>query len=371
MNIGVIAYALDRAGGGIGRYTRGLIRTLIQNGYHPAVLEAGKSSFIGNTFPLPGASLLPSLMTVGQVEIAWIAKQQHLALIHDPNGVLPLGLAPTKRVATIHDAIPFIYPQTSTFLDRLIYTKWLPVVASRMHAITTVSQHSKSDLIQFLNINPEIISVVPSAYTADYHPMKPEEIAPVLSRLSISPPYILYVGSLEPRKNLVRLLEAFSLCQELIINQHYKLVIVGARNFLKSSPVVNTVEKLSLNQHVHFTGFVPEPDLPALYCGADLFVFPSIYEGFGLPVLEAMACGTPVITSNTSSLPEVAGEAAILVDPYNIQQIAQAMQQVLTNPELAADLRQRGLENAAKYSWERTARETVAVYQRVLENRRS
>jgi len=144
------------------------------------------------------------------------------------------------------------------------------------------------------------------------------------------------------------------------------LVIVGAPNFWKSSPVAESVEKLGLKSCVHFTGYIPEGDLPALYNGADLFVFPSLYEGFGLPVLEAMACGTPVITSNTSSLPEVAGDAALLVDPYDVDAIAEAMRRVLTDLNLAGELRVKGLARASEFSWERTARETLAVYEKVL-----
>ena len=134
----------------------------------------------------------------------------------------------------------------------------------------------------------------------------------------------------------------------------------------KFTPIFETVQRLGLEPHVHFTGYVEEEDLPAVYNGADLFVFPSLYEGFGLPVLEAMASGTPVITSNCSSLPEVGGDAAILIDPYDVDAIAEAMQQVLLNPTLAASLRVKGLAHAKKFSWERTAQETIAVYERVL-----
>jgi glycosyltransferase involved in cell wall biosynthesis len=125
--------------------------------------------------------------------------------------------------------------------------------------------------------------------------------------------------------------------------------------------------RLGLENHMHFMGFVPEDDLPALYNGADLFAFPSLYEGFGLPVLEAMACGTPVITSNVSSLPEVAGNAALLVDPYNVDELAGAIRRILSDPALAADLRARGLERARQFSWERTAQETLEVYRNVLQ----
>jgi glycosyltransferase involved in cell wall biosynthesis len=207
------------------------------------------------------------------------------------------------------------------------------------------------------------VMVIPEAANARYRQLDPDAVAPALGRYGVEPPYILYVGSLEKRKNLPRLLQAYArLRQDL---PGWKLVIVGARKW-KSAPIFDTLSRLGLEPYVHFTGFVEEDDLPALYNGADLFCFPSLYEGFGLPVLEAMACGTPVVTSSTSSLPEVAGEAALLVDPYDVEAIAAAMRRVLSDPELAQDLRARGLARAAQFTWERTARETIAVYERVL-----
>jgi len=205
--------------------------------------------------------------------------------------------------------------------------------------------------------------VIPEAAHTRYRPMSLESVDPALKRYVIERPYILYVGSLEKRKNLPRLLEAYAYLRETLPG--WKLVIVGGRKW-KSDPIYKAVQRLGLEPHVIFTGFVAEEDLPALYNGADLFVFPSLYEGFGLPVLEAMACGTPVVTSNTSSLPEVAGEAALLVAPTDVKAIAAAMQRVLSEPDLAAELRRRGLERASQFSWERTARETLAVYERVL-----
>jgi glycosyltransferase involved in cell wall biosynthesis len=168
----------------------------------------------------------------------------------------------------------------------------------------------------------------------------------------------------EPRKNLLRLLEAYQEVRKW--SQSWRLVIVGARNYWKSSPVAQKVKDLGLEGQVKFTGYIPDEDLPALYNGADLFCFPSLYEGFGLPVLEAMACGTPVVTANSSSLPEVAGEAALLVDPYIVTELAAAMRRVLEDPALAEDLRQKGLERVKQFTWEKTARETIAVYEKVL-----
>jgi glycosyltransferase involved in cell wall biosynthesis len=211
------------------------------------------------------------------------------------------------------------------------------------------------------------VSVIPLAAGRHYRPLDEAEIYPALKRHHIEFPYILYVGSIEPRKNLPRLLVAYAHLRRRG-STRWRLVVAGPRKW-KSGPVYDAVARLELAEHVHFAGFVPEADLPALYNGADLFAFPSLYEGFGLPVLEAMACGTPVVTANTSSLPEVAGAAALLVDPSDVEEIAGALRRVLEDPALARDLRERGLARAAQFSWERTARATVAVYEKVLGNR--
>jgi len=363
LQVGMITYGLDRAPGGIGRYTQELTRALQEQGMPLTLLHAGrKRQLLKNAVSLPGSRLLPGLLTVGQLEIGWVGRCQKLSLIHDPVGVMPLFLTGTRRIVTIHDVVPYIYPETSTRLDKLIYHYWLPLAVRRLHAIITVSEHSKRDIIRYLPVNAEDVVVIPEAAGSSYRLMNRIDVKPVLSRYGIDFPYILYVGSLESRKNLPRLLEAFARVQ----TQHpdWKLVIVGARKW-KFTSIFKTVQRVGLDSFVHFTGYVEEEHLPAIYNGADLFVFPSLYEGFGLPVLEAMATGTPVITSNCSSLPEVAGDAAILIDPYDIQAIADAIQQVLSNPTLAASLRVKGLARSKTFSWQRTAKETIAVYERV------
>ncbi|MBE9474191.1 MAG: glycosyltransferase family 4 protein, partial [Chloroflexi bacterium] len=253
---------------------------------------------------LMGAGLLPSLLTLGQIEIGWYSRKQNLELIHDPTGSAPLLLTPIKRVVTVYDAVPWVYPDTSTVLDQLIYHLWLPRALSHVDKVLTASDHSKRDISKYLNIPMEKITVIHLAAGEHFRPLKEPVIRSALNRAGVSQPYILYVGSIEPRKNLIRLLEAYAQLRHW--STRWDLVVVGARNIWKSSPVGETTEKLKLKPFVHFTGYIPDVDLPGIYNGADLFVFPSLYEGFGLPVLEAMACGTPVITSNTSSLPEVA-----------------------------------------------------------------
>lgn len=364
MITGYITYALDRNPSGIGLYAMQLLQALQIAGCSPLVLRSGGGATGAKTVQLLGASLLPALMTIGQVEIGWYSKKRGLDLVHDTTGTAPLALAPAKRIATIHDVFPLSFPGHSTLLDTLIYHYWLPIAVKRVNAVITVSEQSKRDIKQHLYLAEEKITVIQSAACAHFRELREDEIYSALARVGVERPFILYVGSVEPRKNLLRLLDAYTQLREW--SPKWRLVIVGARNYWKSSPVAQAVEQKGLQDCVTFTGYVPDEDLPALYNGADLFCFPSLYEGFGLPVLEAMACGTPVITSNTSSLPEVAGDAALLVDPYNVEEIATAMRRVLEDPALAQELRKKGLERAKQFTWEKTARETIAVYEKVL-----
>lgn len=372
MRIGILVYGLDRAITGIGRYTLELVRALAARADAPEIilLTAGNPGPLGQDgrypcVPLPGCRLLPGLLTLGQVEIARAAQAYRLDLVHDPSGVMPLGLVGCPRVVTVHDVFPIVRPQTSTFLDRLIYRGWLPRALPQASAVITDSECSKTDILGCMPVKAERVSAIPLAANPGYRLLPAREIEPVLRRHGIESPYILYVGSIEPRKNLAGLLRAFAHLNTKLPG--WKLVLVGARNLWLSNPLVKEMDRLKLKSLVKVCGYVPEADLAAFYNGAGLFAFPSLYEGFGLPVLEAMACGTPVITSNISSLPEVAGEAALLVDPLDVESIAEAMRLVLQGPSLAEALQARSLAQAARFSWRRTAEATLAVYQKALE----
>jgi glycosyltransferase involved in cell wall biosynthesis len=184
-----------------------------------------------------------------------------------------------------------------------------------------------------------------------------------LKAFGLGDPYLLYVGSLEPRKNLIRLLEAFALLGQ--DRRRTKLVIVGAPKW-QTSPILRRVRELGIEQEVRFLGPVPDDELPSLYSAAQLLVLPSLYEGFGLPVLEAMACGAPVVASNVSAIPEVAGDAAILVDPFDTRSISRAIARVLEDRALAEQMRARGLAQASRFSWELNIRDTCQIYEKVL-----
>jgi glycosyltransferase involved in cell wall biosynthesis len=369
---GLLVYALDRRPSGIGHYSLRLLSAYRRLALSPLVLQAGgwPAGFNPSTFTtvrLRGAALLPALLGPGQLQLAYQARRQDLTFVHDLTGLLPLAFCPAPRLVTLCDAIPIIHPQVSTPLERLVYRCWLPIAVKSVQAVITLSRQSGADLVKRLGILERKVTVIPLAAGTQFRLLEEAEIQPALRRAGLERPYILYVGALEPRKNLLRLLQAYHrLCGW---STRWSLVIVGAPNRWSLSRMAPEVARLDLGSRVKLTGYLPDADLPALYNAADLFCFPSLYEGFGLPVLEAMACGAPVLTSNTSSLPEVAGEAAVLVNPYNVPGIAAAMRRILSDPDLVADLRQRGLQRAAQFNWQRTALETIAVYEKVLGER--
>jgi glycosyltransferase involved in cell wall biosynthesis len=220
---------------------------------------------------------------------------------------------------------------------------------------------TKTDLVRAYSANPAKVHVV---YLGRDEALAPVHDVTALvemrGRHGIAGRYLLYIGTLQPRKNLDRVVDAFARLADNPALADVQLVLAGKRGWLYDA-LFAQVERLGLSGRVLFPGYVPASDLPALLGGALAFVFPSLYEGFGLPVLEAGACGVPVITSNTSSLPEVAGDAALLVDPYDVDAIAEAMYRLVTDDALRAELARRGLENVKRFSWEKCARETLAV----------
>ena len=275
-------------------------------------------------------------------------------------------------IITVHDLIRYFDLEDSEEDKALIY---LPNRRYRHYLnldyegirkatrIIAVSQSTKDDLIEHIGIADERISVV-------YEGIDHSLFRPVSHRI-YNHPYILFVGSEQPRKNFTTLLKAFSQLKSGPRFKKLKLVKVGkagGRGVDFRSQTMGVVESLHLSREVIFTDFVPEADLPAYYSGAEVFVLPSLYEGFGFPVLEAMACGCPVITSNTSSLPEVVGKAGIMVDPYNTDSLAQAMMQVLTDSELSNNMIRKGLVQSRRFTWEKAAEQTLEVYNKV-ENR--
>jgi glycosyltransferase involved in cell wall biosynthesis len=250
-----------------------------------------------------------------------------------------------------------------------LFSTLVPLTLRRAHAVITDSEHAKVEILRlYPHLNGKVY-VVHLAPNAAFEPIGDTQLVQeVRSRFGIRSDFILSVGNLQPRKNLPRLIQAYAAIRNRLGDT--KLVIVGKARW-QASDVFALVTRLGLEREVFFTGYVPNDDLVALYNAAKLFVYPSIYEGFGLPILEAMACGTPVVTSNTSSMVEVAGDAALLVDPFDEQDIAHAIHQAATNEGLAQSLVEKGARQAKQFSWRKTALDTVAVYRRVAGKQRA
>lgn len=266
-----------------------------------------------------------------------------------------------RNVITICDVTPLLFPAAHGRMNVWHHRFVLPAILKRAASIITISESSKRDIVRIYNVPEEKVTVTCLAADERYRPKPPGTAGEAV--MQIPRPYILNVGTLEPRKNLDGLLRAFAIARKRGLP--HTLVIAGARGWGKSR-LAGLIRELALDDAVLFTGFVEDRDLPHLYAGAEFFVYPSLYEGFGLPPLEAMACGVPVITSNGSSLPEVTGDAALLVDPRSDGELAGAMVRMAGDAGLRQMLQAKGVERAALFSWERTAEETLAVYRQAM-----
>ncbi|MCC7355734.1 MAG: glycosyltransferase family 4 protein [Anaerolineae bacterium] len=267
---------------------------------------------------------------------------------------------PCPTVLTVHDLIGYLFPANLPPVARFYWARWLPFSVRFAGRIIADSEHTRGDLQRLLSIQEERITVIPLAADERFRPITdPVVRADVRDRYDLPSSFILYVGTLEPRKGLDTLVNAFA---ALAGDFPHALVIAGKKGWY-TLPLFRQVEALGLRHRIRFTDYVDDADLPVVYNLADIFVFPSRYEGFGLPPLEAMACGVPVVSSNAASLPEVVGDAGVLVSPDNVEALAAAMRQLLVNEAQRMDLCARGLTRASRFTWEETARQTARVYE--------
>jgi glycosyltransferase involved in cell wall biosynthesis len=299
------------------------------------------------------------------IELAQLIPDQIGFFYNAEHGIQPLMLLPlhaVPTVLTVHDLIFRHLPQYHKPLNRWYLNLTMPLYCRRATRIITISEASRRDLVEAYKLPPEKINVIYEAADVRFRPQSAVAVALALARYDLPSRYLLFVGTIEPRKNLTRLLVAF----EKVYAQGLTdaLVIVGKQGWLYDG-FFAALERSPARSAVIMPGYVADADLPIIYAGAQVLLLPSLYEGFGLPILEAMSCGTPVICSNTSSLPEVAGDAARLVDPKSANTIAEALEQVLTNPNLQGEMRERGLAQARRFSWERAAQETLALYRQL------
>lgn len=298
-----------------------------------------------------------------QIRLPLALLQGRANLFISPLPFLPC-YRPCKCIVIAHDIAPLISKDYHTFWQRFRFALVGRFALRQADEIIAVSQSTKNDLVKYLKIDPERITVVYAGFDSDLFRVQIDsnEISELKKKYGIDQEYILFAGTLEPRKNLTRLLDAFALLQKRGWQRH-KLVVTGKKGWLYGS-IFRKIRELELEREVIFTGYVPRQDLAGLMAGADVFVYPSLYEGFGIPPLEAMACGTPVIVSNTSSFPEVVGDAGIMVNPYDPDQIADAIYRVTSDDEIRKTMRKKGLEQTKKFSWEKGAKECVSLFER-------
>jgi glycosyltransferase involved in cell wall biosynthesis len=367
MRIGIDARKLHDFG--IGTYIRNLLRQLARldqatefvllcRPEDVSVLES-----LGENFR-PVAETAPNYSLAEQIRIPIALKRAGVTLFHAPHYVLP-PLVPCRSVVTIHDCIHLMFPQYLPNRFALEYARVSMSLASRRATrILTVSESSKRDIMRFLGTDGNKIDVIYNSYD-DHFGVEPreEEVVRVRERYQLHSEFVLYAGNVKPHKNLERLIEAFYLVRKLGLD-HLKLVLIGD-DISKYAALRHAVHRHQLHKYVRFLGYLSQETLAVMYRLAGVFVFPSLYEGFGLPPLEAMASGTPVVTSNVSSLPEVAGDAAVLVDPYDPQAIADGIYRVLADERLRRDLRRKGLARARQFSWETSVRRVQEIYREV------
>lgn len=295
---------------------------------------------------------------------------RRLDLLHGLAYAVPL-LAACPTVITVHDLSFMRFPDAFRPFNRAYLTFITRSATRRAARVIAVSESTRQDVVRFCGVPADRVVVIPNGVSGAFHPVRPGEAAAFRQRQRLPEHFVLFLGTLEPRKNLLGLLEAYALWLERRpqpARRHpgrAKLVIAGGKGWYYQE-IFERTRALGLAGEVIYPGYIPADELPSWYQAADAFVYPSLFEGFGLPVLEAMASGTPVITSNVSSLPEVAGDAALLVDPHDVAGLADAIDRILGDRALAAGLRDAGLARAASFSWPRAAEATAALYWQTL-----
>jgi glycosyltransferase involved in cell wall biosynthesis len=366
LRIGVEVTSLLGDRSGVGTYTAALLQGMLQKAaadwefrlYSNRVIETRDPRLDRATV---AGGLARSRWLWVQLRLAALARRDECHVLHCPNGMGPLWSS-MPMVLTIHDLSLYRYPHFHPRWRIATTRQFLPRLARRAAAVVAVSEFTRREILSVLHLPADKVHVVHSAAAASFRPVTDvAQLAAVRQRYGLPERFVLFVGTVEPRKNLFRLVRAFRQVRQRGLP--HALVLAGHKGWLMDGFAAE-IERLGLSDATRRLGYIPDVDLPALYALADLFVYPSLYEGFGLPTLEAMACGTPVLSSNSPALAEVCADAACLVDPLDEEALAEAIVAVLRDPERRAELSRAGLIRAREFSWQRAAEETMAVYAR-------
>jgi glycosyltransferase involved in cell wall biosynthesis len=370
MRIAINTLAMRRELYGVGNYIKHLVACLSKlDSKNEYLLFASRENdhhlkHLGGNFRVQYA---PSNRTI---RLAWEQlilprrlKRERIDVYHGTTFVTPLHKT-SRQVVSIHDMTFYLTPERHSLHKRVYFRAMIPKAVRGSDRVIAISESTKRDLLRLLDVEADKISVVPLGVDSRFSPAVDEAVlAGVREKYNLPSKFILFVGMIEPRKNLQILLDVYEAAG---LDEDIDLVLAGNLGW-DYQGLLRKIADSPVSHRIRMLGYIADADLPALYTLATLFVYPSVYEGFGLPVLEAMACGTPVVTSNVSSLPEVAGDAAVLFDPSDSRSLASALQEVLGSSQLRKSMSERGRQRAQLFTWERTAQKTLETYQRSLE----
>lgn len=372
MNIGINALILKKNNTGTGYYTKSLIEEIVKNKAHnfyifvkdKSLLNIEKENVKIIDIPYANKGALQKIISE-QFLLKKYVKKYKIDLLHSTSFIIPFNIRHIPSVVTVHDMFHELFKNTIRPVNRMYYNIFFNRSIRKSDFIIADSENTKIDIEKILKIKSDKIKTVHLGLSKVFEDfIETDEKIVEYQSMNLPEKYILYVGSLEPRKNIGKAIEAYNLIKDKV---EEKLVIVGARKW-KVSSLVEIINKNNLEDKVIFTGYVDEKILPLVYKKSTLFLFPSLYEGFGFPVIEAMSMEVPVVTSNNSSLAEIAGESAKLINPNNIDEMADAVIEILKNKDKKDKMVNNGQENLKLYKWEKTAKETLEAYETAYKN---
>jgi len=350
--------------GGVKVYTKRLLPLLFSFGaQHQYVLMYQNSKLLGTYAQYPNveevAVGIPGTVPWDQIAVPWIARKKRLDVIFNPKFTIPF-LAKAKKMFVLHGSEWFVIPEHFLRHDRWYFNTFVPLYCRHADAFIAVSNAVKADVVKHTGIDPRKVFPIHNGFDPGlFQPVRdPERLRAVREKYKLPQRFILWCGQIESRKNVARLLRAFARIKDELPHQ---LVLAGEQRW-STRAELQVMQELNLEERVHFPGWIDHVDLPAVYSLAELFAFPSLYEGFGIPLIEAMACGCPIVTANTCAPPEVLDGSGCLVDPLDVEAIAAGMRKVLLDPELRAGMVARGMERSKAFSWEQCAKQVLAVF---------
>jgi glycosyltransferase involved in cell wall biosynthesis len=364
MRIGIMLRHYEQQEGGVKVYTKRLLPLLFAYGtQHQYVLIYQNSKLLGTYAQYPNveevAVGIPGTVPWDQIAVPWIARKKRLDVIFNPKFTIPF-LAKAKTMFVLHGSEWFVIPEHFLRHDRWYFNAFVPLYCRHADAFIAVSNAVKADVVEHTGIDPRKVFPIHNGFDPGlFQPVRdPERLRAVREKYRLPQRFILWCGQIESRKNVARLLRAFALIKDELPHQ---LVLAGEQRW-STRTELQVMQELRLEDRVLFPGWIDHGDLPAVYSLAELFAFPSLYEGFGIPLIEAMACGCPIVTADTCAPPEVLDGSGCLVDPLDVEAIAAGMKKVLLDPQLRAGMIARGLERSKAFSWERCARQVLAVF---------